>query len=81
MDYSQADPGTKISSFPGTNSICRKDLLSENYKISKEKFGEQIFDFHPESFNIPEDLDLLKKIMYQSKTAWIVKPSTGFAGK
>ena len=81
MDYTQADSGTKISSFPGTNSICRKDLLCENYKICKENFGEKIFDFHPETFNIPVDLDLLKKRMYQSKTAWIVKPPTGFAGK
>ena len=81
MDYTQADSGTKISSFPGTNSICRKDLLCENYRIFKEKFGEKIFDFHPETFNIPVDFDLLKKRMYQSKTAWIVKPPTGFAGK
>ena len=81
MDFTLIDCATKISSFPGTNSICRKDLLCKNYKKCLDKFGEECFNFLPETFNIPEDLQLLKKKMYQTKTPWIVKPPTGFAGK
>ena len=81
MDYTRADSGTKISSFPGTNSICRKDLLCRNYKICQQKFGESCFNFLPGSFSIPEDWNLLQEKMSEIKTVWIVKPSYGFAGE
>ena len=81
MDYSMASSDTKISSFPCTNAICRKDLLCRNYRKYKKRFGEQYFDFHPETFNLPDELQLLKRRMYETKSIWIVKPATGFAGK
>ncbi len=48
----------------------------------QDKFGKDVWDFHPRTFLIPEDLERLHSICTKSpKDKWIVKPSLGGQGE
>ena len=72
--------GAKVNKMPGTLALGRKDQLWKNYKTLQTKFGPKMFDFLPETFNIPEDWDLLVSAMTGSKEPWIAKPTASSCG-
>jgi len=80
MDYNYLASGVKVNKMPGTSSLCRKDLLWNNFRQLKLKFGSEIFNFLPQTFNIPEEWDQLKKAMTDSNEVWIAKPIAGACG-
>eukprot|EP01114_Cavostelium_apophysatum_P008944 TRINITY_DN22015_c0_g1_i1.p1 TRINITY_DN22015_c0_g1~~TRINITY_DN22015_c0_g1_i1.p1 ORF type:complete len:509 (-),score=62.35 TRINITY_DN22015_c0_g1_i1:6-1532(-) len=72
----------KINRIPGSVEINRKDLLAKHIQSMKKTFGNEEFDFHPESFLIPEDSDaLLKESGENPEQKYIVKPIYGGQGR
>lgn len=45
----------KINHFQGSTELTRKDRLAENIYRMKQKFGNQDFDFVPETFQLPDE--------------------------
>ena len=81
-NVSFADIGgdVKINKLPGTSALCRKDRLCTNYRWLQDQFGEKVFSFLPETYNIPEDWAVLKLKMMEHRSAWITKPPASSCG-
>ena len=80
MDYREMAAGVKVNKLPGTFSICRKDQLWNNYRLLQTKCGSGMFNFLPQTFNIPEECDQLRNAMADKEEAWIAKPIASSCG-
>ena len=70
----------KINQFPGMHVIGRKDCLAKSYQEMVKQFGIDHFNFHPETFILPEDHEQLARIMADNKRRMIMKPPNWFNG-
>ena len=63
--------GVQLTQFPKLHQISRKDLLGKNFAIMQKKFPND-YDFHPITFNLPEDQQKLAKrmLLEQTKDFW-----------
>ena len=80
VNFSQMAAGVKVNRLPGTLSICRKDKLWNNYRLLQNKYGSELFNFLPQTFNIPEESEELMNAMRGSNDAWIAKPTASSCG-
>jgi len=80
VDYSQLPPETKISKFPTTSALSRKDKMWVNYRRMQKKHGKKFFAFLPETYNLPADLKLLQWKMKKNPSIWIAKPPGASCG-
>jgi len=87
----------KINRMPGLLSICRKDELAKKHARFNQRFGQQEFDFVPETYSIPSDREKLVERMAQAQipeksnlrgaggvmkpSLWIVKPCIRSGGE
>lgn len=72
----------KISHFPNSFEITRKDRLCSAVIRMQELFGKENFSFTPETFNLPDDFSLLYSGFNKEKKAvWIVKPPCSSQGR
>jgi hypothetical protein len=61
-----------------SQEINKKDNFGRNYKEMQNKFGVEEFNFHPETFVIPENLAQLKEqAALNPLEKWIAKPVLG----
>src|SRR5690349_6665444 len=44
-----------LNHFPGSWAIGRKDSLARHLNKAKRLYGNTVYDFHPETFNLPAD--------------------------
>ena len=42
-------------------SFGRKDMLWRNFRAMQKEFGRDAFDFHPDTFQLPAEHDVLVK--------------------
>lgn len=73
---------TKIGKFPGARVACQKDFQAKIFEFSKS-VSPGAFDFWPETFILPNQLDLLKKYMAKrgkKRKTMICKPSASAQG-
>lgn len=70
----------KINHFPGSAELCRKDKLWSNFAIMRKLCGRHAYDFVPESFVLPAQLDEFIEFASRAKYTWIVKPRAGGQG-
>lgn len=47
----------KINHFYNSSELTRKDKLSSNVKRMSQIFSKSQFDFLPETYNLPEELN------------------------
>ncbi|KAM4836493.1 tubulin monoglutamylase TTLL4 [Thomomys bottae] len=71
----------KLNHFPGSFQIGRKDRLWRNLSRMQGRFGKKEFSFFPQSFILPQDAKLLRKVWESSsRQKWIVKPPASARG-
>lgn len=63
----------KHNAFLCISNLASKDLLWKNYQKIRKRFGNEEFDFLPETFQLPNERKLLEKA-WNSSRVWIVKP-------
>ena len=59
--------GVLLTQFPKLHQISRKDLLGKNFAIMKKSFPKE-YDFHPSTYNLPQDMKKLAKAMLEEQT-------------
>ncbi|NWS68557.1 TTLL4 polyglutamylase, partial [Crotophaga sulcirostris] len=72
----------KLNHFPGSFQIGRKDRLWRNLLKMQARCGKKEFNFFPQSFILPQDIELLRKAWEEgaSRQKWIVKPPASARG-
>ena len=63
-----------LTQFPKLHQISRKDLLGKNYAVMNKSFPQE-YNFHPITFNLPEDRKKLTKKMIEEESGdfWYAK--------
>ena len=59
--------GVLLTQFPKLHQISRKDFLGTNFALMHKAFPHD-YDFHPITFNLPEDRKKLTKIILQEQS-------------
>ena len=59
--------GVLLTQFPKLHQISRKDLLGQNFAVMQKKFPND-YDFHPLTFNLPQDGKKLAKKMLEEQS-------------
>ncbi|VDP03562.1 unnamed protein product, partial [Soboliphyme baturini] len=75
-DMKDIFPYQKVNHFPGNFQIGRKDHLWRNFSRFRAKYGNDVFNFLPETYVLPKDLRKLKFAMRKelSPCIYILKP-------
>ncbi|CAF0936843.1 unnamed protein product [Didymodactylos carnosus] len=75
----------KVNHFPGSFQIGRKDRLWRNLSHMQAIHSKREFDFVPQTFVLPADLLLLKRIFDETTDSreckWIIKPPASARGQ
>ncbi|OMJ72630.1 hypothetical protein SteCoe_28885 [Stentor coeruleus] len=80
--YDKLNAYQKISHFPNSYEITRKDCLCSAIIRMQEIYGKDAFNFTPETYNLPENFSLLYSNFFkEKKSVWIVKPTCSSQGK
>ena len=68
----------KVNHFPGSFQIGRKDRLWRNLSHMQAVHSRREFDFVPQTFVLPADLLLFKRVFDEltdtKESKWIIKP-------
>ena len=70
----------RISHFPNSFEITKKDRMSVNLKNMQQRFPLE-YDFFPETYVIPEEYSEFYHKFQNDKGNWIVKPCNSSQGK
>mmetsp|Transcript_37771 Transcript_37771/g.66499 ORF Transcript_37771/g.66499 Transcript_37771/m.66499 type:complete len:976 (-) Transcript_37771:18-2945(-) len=71
----------RVNHFPGSTELTRKDRLWAHFKEMKQAFGSEAFDFVPESYVLPDQVEEFLNCYERTKHIWIVKPNASSQGK
>ena len=64
----------RINHFPSSHEITRKDKLSLNILRMQQTYGEDAYDFVPQTFVLPEEFaDFYATFHEQRRSRWIVR--------
>ena len=61
--------GVWLTQFPKLHQISRKDLLGKNFALMHKAFPQD-YDFHPLTFNLPQDKKKLTKTILQEQSGF-----------
>lgn len=70
----------RVNHFPSSSELTRKDRLWTHFHRMAEQFGND-FDFVPESYVLPKQLDHFLSSYQNENRLWIVKPNASSQGK
>lgn len=79
--YQNLNEFQRLNHFPGSTELTRKDRLWENFNAIKQAFGGDTFDFVPESYVLPDQVDQFLDCYERTNYTWIVKPNASSQGK
>ncbi|CAG9328553.1 unnamed protein product [Blepharisma stoltei] len=72
----------RISHFPNSFELTRKDRMCANIVAMQKKFGKEAFDFIPDTFILPDEYSDFYNHFYRNKSSqWILKPSASSRGR
>lgn len=82
----------KVNHFPSSWCIGRKDRLSRTLNIMKRLHGNALFDYHPDTYIMPSDMDIFVRLLKleiqaavsgrkSSEGFWIMKPVASSCGR
>lgn len=72
----------KVNHFPGSTELTRKDRMWIHLHEMAHKFGKQVFNFVPETYVLPKQLDeFLRCYQRHPNYMWIVKPHASSRGR
>lgn len=74
-------PWQKLSHFPASFEVGRKDKMYINHTIMKSKFGmnSKDLDFVPETYILPRERKTLEA-KFETSPSWIIKPPASARG-
>lgn len=71
----------RVNHFPGSYELTRKDRMWRHLLEKAQLFGKGTFDFVPETFVLPEQLEQFLECYEHSEHLWIVKPHASSRGR
>eukprot|EP00931_Biecheleriopsis_adriatica_P043832 TRINITY_DN25047_c0_g1_i2.p1 TRINITY_DN25047_c0_g1~~TRINITY_DN25047_c0_g1_i2.p1 ORF type:complete len:1120 (-),score=230.23 TRINITY_DN25047_c0_g1_i2:276-3635(-) len=71
----------RINHFPGSTELTRKDRLWCHFAEMAEMYGTGAFDFVPETYVLPEQVEEFLACYERTKCSWIVKPNASSRGR
>jgi tubulin polyglutamylase TTLL5 len=79
--YQNLNEFQRVNHFPGSTELTRKDKLWGHFNEMKQAFGAENFDFVPESYIIPDQVEQFLDCYERTNYTWIVKPNASSQGK
>lgn len=79
--YNKLHEYQKVNHFPGSYELTRKDRLWAHFHQMERKFGKEAFDFVPETYVLPGQVDQFLHCYHTKDHIWIVKPNASSQGK
>lgn len=79
--YQNMNEWQRINHFPGSTELTRKDRLWHHFAEMAQSFGTRDFDFVPETYVLPEQVDEFLECYEKAKCTWIVKPNASSRGR
>lgn len=70
-----------VNHFPGSTELTRKDRLWAHFHEMAQMFGCDAFDFVPESYVLPDQVDEFLECYERTDFLWIVKPHASSRGR
>lgn len=71
----------RVNHFPGSTELTRKDRLWAHFHEMKQAFGGDTFDFVPQSYVLPDQVEEFLDCYERTNHIWIVKPNASSQGK
>ncbi|CAK9080091.1 Tubulin polyglutamylase TTLL5 (SRC1 and TIF2-associated modulatory protein) (Tubulin--tyrosine ligase-like protein 5) [Durusdinium trenchii] len=79
--YQEMNEFQRVNHFPGSTELTRKDRLWLNFSDMAETFGSEAFNFMPQTFVLPEQVQEFLEVYNQKGGLWIVKPHASSRGR
>ena len=79
--YQEMNEFQRVNHFPGSTELTRKDRLWMNFLDMAETFGNEAFDFVPQTFVLPEQVQEFLEVYNKKNGLWIVKPHASSRGR
>lgn len=79
--YQSMNEWQRINHFPGSTELTRKDRLWHHFAEMAQSFGTRDFDFVPETYVLPDQVDEFLECYEKAKCTWIVKPNASSRGR
>lgn len=80
--YQELHEYQRVNHFPGSGELTRKDRLWVQMNRAAQKLGAGDYNFLPETFVLPEQLEEFKTCYSERRgELWIVKPSASSQGR
>lgn len=70
-----------VNHFPGSMEITRKDRIWTHYRTMQKTFGKMHFDFMPDTYVLPDQLEEFLSAYEKQNCFWIVKPTASSRGR
>uniref|UniRef100_A0A7S4W7Q2 Tubulin--tyrosine ligase-like protein 5 n=1 Tax=Alexandrium monilatum TaxID=311494 RepID=A0A7S4W7Q2_9DINO len=71
----------RVNHFPGSTALTRKDSMYMHLSHMAKNFGNEAFDFLPETYVLPEDMKAFMEEYERKGGLWIVKPTNSACGR
>jgi len=71
----------RVNHFPGGTELTRKDSMYVHLNDMADSFGRDSFDFIPDTFVLPDQLEEFLELYEREKGLWIVKPHNAACGR
>lgn len=78
--YQDMNEFQRVNHFPGSTELTRKDRLWMNFRDMAQTFGDA-FDFVPETFVLPGQMQEFLDCYQKKGGLWIVKPNASSRGR
>eukprot|EP00930_Biecheleria_cincta_P031555 TRINITY_DN21904_c0_g1_i1.p1 TRINITY_DN21904_c0_g1~~TRINITY_DN21904_c0_g1_i1.p1 ORF type:complete len:1089 (-),score=185.87 TRINITY_DN21904_c0_g1_i1:100-3366(-) len=79
--YQELNEFQRVNHFPGSSELTRKDRLWMNFTDMAQTFGDKDFDFVPQTFVLPEQVQEFLECYNRVGGLWIVKPHASSRGR
>eukprot|EP00931_Biecheleriopsis_adriatica_P100894 TRINITY_DN76130_c0_g1_i1.p1 TRINITY_DN76130_c0_g1~~TRINITY_DN76130_c0_g1_i1.p1 ORF type:complete len:1109 (-),score=215.05 TRINITY_DN76130_c0_g1_i1:33-3359(-) len=79
--YQELNEFQRVNHFPGSTELTRKDRLWMNFHDMAQTFGSDAFDFVPQTFVLPEQVQEFLEVYERKGGLWIVKPHASSRGR
>jgi len=79
--YQELNEFQRVNHFPGSTELTRKDRLWMNFRDMAQTFGGDTFDFVPQTFVLPGQMQEFLDCYQKRGGLWIVKPNASSRGR